>query len=245
MPDINGVQVTIVSNDKPLEEYEVTYEGDTATCWIPSEAGEVRTVTQILPLSVDRPRSSFGRGSSARWRSTDDTRWFQTFEIRWRVHPGLPLHNVHRVFDCYMDGRGMKRALGKPSHRSGSVLGVSTGATTLRPFTFSTVQLTGTSNFRPIRFFFFVANDRRCYRGRRRAIIESLRGSIPPGHNHRQSPSRKSLVHPTLYRQTPNVSFRTPRRQRKVQEGSFALYKVRTPVRPNSRGTALAHLPPA
>jgi len=154
MPDINGVQVTIVSNDKPLEEYEVTYEGDTATCWIPSEAGEVRTVTQILPLSVDRPRSSFGRGSSARWRSTDDTKWFQTFEIRWRVHPGLPLHNVHRVFDCYMDGRGMKRALGKPSHRSGSVLGVSTGATTLRPFTFSTVQLTGTSNFRPIRFFF-------------------------------------------------------------------------------------------
>jgi hypothetical protein len=54
---------------------------------------------------------------------------------------------VHRVFDCYMDGRGMKRALGKPSHRSGSVVGVSTGATTLRPFTFSTIQLTGMSDF--------------------------------------------------------------------------------------------------
>ncbi|KAF9787885.1 hypothetical protein BJ322DRAFT_588943 [Thelephora terrestris] len=105
MPDLNGVQVTIVCNDQPLEEYEVTYEGDTATCWIPSEAGK-------------------------------------TFEIRWRVQPGLPLHNVHRVFDCYMDGRGMKRSLGKPSHRSGSVVGVSTGATTLRPFTFSRIQLT-------------------------------------------------------------------------------------------------------
>ena len=53
-----------------------------------------------------------------------------------------------------MDGRGMKRALGKPSHRSGSVVGVSTGATTLRPFTFSTIQLTGMSDFRPIRAFF-------------------------------------------------------------------------------------------
>lgn len=42
MPDLNGVQVTIVSDDQPLEEYEVTYEGDTATCWIPSEAGKVR-----------------------------------------------------------------------------------------------------------------------------------------------------------------------------------------------------------
>lgn len=105
MPDLNGVQVTIISDGKTLEEYEVTYEGDTATCWIPSEAGK-------------------------------------TFEIRWRVQPGLPLYNVHRVFDCYMDGRGMKRALGKPSHRSGSVAGVSTGATTLRPFTFSPLQLT-------------------------------------------------------------------------------------------------------
>ncbi|KAF9652647.1 hypothetical protein BDM02DRAFT_3108719 [Thelephora ganbajun] len=105
MPDLNGVQVTIASNGQPLEEYEATYEGDTVTCWIPSEVGK-------------------------------------TFEIRWRVQPGLPLHNVHRVFDCYMDGRGMKRALGKPSHRSGSIVGVSTGATTLRPFTFSTIQLT-------------------------------------------------------------------------------------------------------
>ena len=60
---------------------------------------------------------------------------------------------MHRVFDCYMDGRGMKRALGKPSHRSGSVVGVSTGATTLRPFTFSRIQLTGTLSFRPVRFF--------------------------------------------------------------------------------------------
>lgn len=42
----------------------------------------------------------------------------------------------------------MKRALGKPSHRSGSVVGVSTGATTLRPFTFSTIKLTGMSHFR-------------------------------------------------------------------------------------------------
>ena len=63
------------------------------------------------------------------------------------VQPGLPLHNAHRVFDCYMDGRGMKRALGKPSHRSGSVAGVSTGATTLRPFTFSKMQLSGVSHF--------------------------------------------------------------------------------------------------
>ena len=62
MPDLNGVQVTIVCNDHPLEEYEVTYEGDTATCWIPSEASEVRESTQTLPLSVDRRRSSFGRG---------------------------------------------------------------------------------------------------------------------------------------------------------------------------------------
>ena len=44
----------------------------------------------------------------------------------------------------------MKRALGKPSHRSGSVVGVSTGATTIRPFTFSKLQLTGTSAFWPI-----------------------------------------------------------------------------------------------
>lgn len=43
----------------------------------------------------------------------------------------------------------MKRALGKPSHRSGSIAGVSTGATTLRPFTFSKMQLTGTPNFLP------------------------------------------------------------------------------------------------
>ena len=74
----------------------------------------------------------------------------QTFEIRWRVQPGLSPQNAHRVFDCYMDGRGMKRALGKPTHRSGSVVGVSTGATTLRPFTFSTIQLTGTSFIGPI-----------------------------------------------------------------------------------------------
>ena len=53
----------------------------------------------------------------------------------------------------------MKRALGKPSHRSGSVVGVSTGATTLRPFTFSTIQLTGMSNFRPIRFFLSPTTD--------------------------------------------------------------------------------------
>jgi len=105
MPDLNGVQVIILSNNQPLEEYDVTYEGDTVTCWIPSEAGK-------------------------------------TFEIRWRTHPGSSLHNVHRVFDCYMDGRGMKRALGKPTHRSGSVVGVSTGPTTLRPFTFSTIRLT-------------------------------------------------------------------------------------------------------
>lgn len=51
-----------------------------------------------------------------------------------------------------MDGRGMKRSLGKPSHRSGSVVGVSTGATTLRPFTFSRIQLTGTFNFLPKRY---------------------------------------------------------------------------------------------
>ena len=76
MPDLNGVQVTIVSNDQLLEEYEITYEGDTATCWIPSEAGKVRTSTQILPLSVDRQRSSF-EGGPAIWRSTDDTLWFR------------------------------------------------------------------------------------------------------------------------------------------------------------------------
>jgi hypothetical protein len=62
------------------------------------------------------------------------------------------MYDAHRVFDCYMDGRGMKRALGKPSHRSGSVTGVSTGATTLRPFTFSTIQLTGTPDFPPTRY---------------------------------------------------------------------------------------------
>lgn len=56
MPDLNGVQVTIISNGQPLEEYEVTYEGDTTTCWIPSEAGKVRMATQILLLSVDRLR---------------------------------------------------------------------------------------------------------------------------------------------------------------------------------------------
>lgn len=72
MPDLNGVQVTIFCNDQPLEEHELTYEGDTVTCWIPSDAGKVRMATQILPLLVDRPRSSFGR-VSARWRSTDDT----------------------------------------------------------------------------------------------------------------------------------------------------------------------------
>ena len=55
MPDLNGVQVTIFCNDQPLEEYELTYEGDTVTCWIPSDAGKVRMATQILPLSVDRP----------------------------------------------------------------------------------------------------------------------------------------------------------------------------------------------
>ena len=52
----------------------------------------------------------------------------------------------------------MKRALGKPSHRSGTITGVSTGATTLRPFTFSTIQLTGGSTLRLI-LFFLVAND--------------------------------------------------------------------------------------
>jgi hypothetical protein len=62
------------------------------------------------------------------------------------------MYDAHRVFDCYMDGRGMKRALGKPSHRSGSVAGVSTGATTIRPFTFSTVQLTGTPGLPPTRY---------------------------------------------------------------------------------------------
>ena len=46
----------------------------------------------------------------------------------------------------------MKRALGKPSHRSGSVAGVSTGATTLRPFTFSKMRLTGTPRFLPMRY---------------------------------------------------------------------------------------------
>ena len=42
MPDLNGVRVTIFCNDQPLEEYEATYEGDTVTCWIPSEVGKVR-----------------------------------------------------------------------------------------------------------------------------------------------------------------------------------------------------------
>lgn len=54
MPDLNGVQVTIVSNDQLLEEYEVTYEGDTATCWIPSEAGKVRTATHFQSIDCDR-----------------------------------------------------------------------------------------------------------------------------------------------------------------------------------------------
>lgn len=53
----------------------------------------------------------------------------------------------------------MKRALGKPSHRSGSVVGVSTGATTLRPFTFSKLQLTGMSGCRPIQFFLLPTTD--------------------------------------------------------------------------------------
>ena len=54
MPDLNGVQVTIVCNDKPLEEYEITYEGDTATCWIPSEAGKVRKATHFQSIDGDR-----------------------------------------------------------------------------------------------------------------------------------------------------------------------------------------------
>ena len=72
MPDLNGVHVSIVCDGQPLEEYELTYEGDTVTCWIPSDAGKVRMATQILPLSVDRPRSSSGR-VSGRGCSADDT----------------------------------------------------------------------------------------------------------------------------------------------------------------------------
>ena len=53
MPDLNGVRVSIFCNDQPLEEYEATYEGDTVTCWIPSEVGKVRAQGS-LPLSVDR-----------------------------------------------------------------------------------------------------------------------------------------------------------------------------------------------
>lgn len=53
----------------------------------------------------------------------------------------------------------MKRALGKPSHRSGSVAGVSTGATTLRPFTFSRVQLTGTHDLPQMRYYMFPTTD--------------------------------------------------------------------------------------
>lgn len=53
----------------------------------------------------------------------------------------------------------MKRALGKPSHRSGSVAGVSTGATTLRPFTFSRVQLTGTHGLPEMRHYMFPKTD--------------------------------------------------------------------------------------
>ena len=65
MPDLNGVQVTIVCNDQPLEEYEVTYEGDTATCWIPSEAGKVRAQATQNPFHFQSiVRSSTG-GSSA------------------------------------------------------------------------------------------------------------------------------------------------------------------------------------
>ena len=62
MPDLNGVQITIVCNDQPLEEYGVTCEGDTVTCWIPSEAGKVRAQKSTQSLSI--VRSSEG-GSSA------------------------------------------------------------------------------------------------------------------------------------------------------------------------------------
>jgi hypothetical protein len=68
MPDLNGVQVTIVCNDQPLEEYEVTYEGDTATCWIPSEAGKVRAQATQIPSTFRRSRGDRLSGGSSAMR---------------------------------------------------------------------------------------------------------------------------------------------------------------------------------
>lgn len=72
MPDLNGVQVTIVCNDQPLEEYEVTYEGDTATCWIPSEAGKVRMSPPKPLRSSDRLRQGPLRCEVLTIRSVSD-----------------------------------------------------------------------------------------------------------------------------------------------------------------------------
>jgi hypothetical protein len=63
MPDLNGVRVTIVCNDQPLEEYETTYEGDTVTCWIPSEVGKVSVHgSPQNPSTFSRSSDRLGKG---------------------------------------------------------------------------------------------------------------------------------------------------------------------------------------
>ena len=130
MPKLRGLSISILCEDKTLDEYATEIENDNVvTCWIPSEAGKVSEKSSPQIYMIHK---------------------IQCFTIHWRVDQDSPLRLSSKGFHCSMDGHVLQRLLFPSNIPKGTIDGVRTGPSSLRPFQFSNMNLTGEYSHDPI-----------------------------------------------------------------------------------------------
>lgn len=126
-----AVTCEVVCGGVPLEEHKVEYDTDTrtATCYIESEEGQVRSSPTLVPLI--RPISH---------RLTDGCRvWSQTFSVRWSEDPYDPRAPKGSVGHVYLDDQSQAGRVLDRGNLLASVSGRNVSDSTEKPFVFSRI----------------------------------------------------------------------------------------------------------